>query len=132
MSYATLADLSTYGAQSATFGSLSDAQKLAALAAASSEADGYLRSRYPRTALPLTQYDTALTIAVVKISTFELLRLRGFNPNAGSDAVIVKAADDARAWLKSLARGEVSIVGAPDPATPAEQPRVISGALRGW
>lgn len=132
MAYATIADLTTYGASAATFGSLSTPEKQAALDAASAEADGYLRSRYPRAELPLSTYDTALTMAVVKIATFELVRKRGFNPNAGSDAVIVKAADDARAWLRQLARGETSIVGAPDPTTTTEQPRVISNALRGW
>ncbi len=131
MAYATIADLSTYGAQAATFGSLSTPVKQAAIDAASSEADGYLRARYPRTELPLASYDQALTVAVVKIATFELVRMRGFNPNAGSDAVIVKAADDARSWLRQLARGETSIVGAPDPVS-SEQPRVISGTLRGW
>lgn len=132
MAYATITDLSTYGASNATFGSLTTGEKQAAIDAASAEADGYLRARYPRAELPLQTYDAALTIAVVKIATFELVRKRGFNPNAGSDAVIVKAADDARKWLTQLARGETSIVGAADPTTVTEQPRVISGPLRGW
>jgi phage gp36-like protein len=131
MAYATIANLSTFGANAATFGSLTDPDKQAALDAASAEADGYLRSRYPRTTLPLVTYGDDLRQAVVKIAVFELVAKRGFNQNAGADQVIVKRADDARAWLKALARGEVSLVVAPDPPG-GEQPMVISNTPRGW
>lgn len=132
MGYCTIAELSTYGANAATFTSTSTPDKQAAIDAASSEADGYLRARYPRAELPLTTYDADLKAAVAKIATFEIVSKRGYNPNAGSDQVIVKRADDARAWLKALARGEVSLVVAIDPVGTAEQPRVISKDLRGW
>lgn len=134
MAYATTADLSTYGANASTFTGISNGDMVAALAAASAEADGYLRARYPRAELPLTTYDADLKLAVVKIATFELVAKRGFNPNAGSDVVIAKRADDARAWLKALSRGEVSLSLAPDPATSsvAEAPAVTSKPLRGW
>ncbi len=133
MAYATITDLTTHGASSATFGSLSTLQKQGAVDAACAEADGYLRARYPRTELPLpAPYDPSLVQAVIKIATFECLRIRGFNPNAGSDALIVEAANVARSWLRQLARGETSLVIAPDVSSMTEQPRVISTTRRGW
>lgn len=132
MAYAVLADLSLYGANAATFSGIASPVQQAALDAACAEADGYLRSRYPRTELPLTTFGKDLTIAVVRIATFELVSVRGFNQNSGSDQVIVKRADDARAWLKSIARGEVSLDLSPDPATSPGAPRVISNKTRGW
>lgn len=131
MAYATLNDLATFGANASAL-TMPSANQTAALNAASAEADGYLRSRYPRAELPLTTYSVDLTIAVVKIAVFELLAARGFDPNANSDDVIVKRADDARAWLKSIARGEVSLDLAPDPATSPGSPTVNSQPLRGW
>lgn len=131
MAYATLNDLATYGANAATF-TMPQANQTAALNAASAEADGYLRARYPRAELPLQTYSVDLTIAVCKIATFELVAARGFNQNKGQDQVIVKRADDARAWLKSIARGEVSLDLAPDPATSPGSPNLQSQPLRGW
>ncbi len=133
MAYATISDLTTHGASAATFGSLSTPQKQGAINAACAEADGYLRARYPRAELPLAApHDPSLVQAVIKIATFECLRIRGFNPNAGSDAVIMEAATVARSWLRQLARGETSLVIAPDVTSIAEEPRVVSTERRGW
>jgi phage gp36-like protein len=129
--YATIDQLHTFGAPASTFGSLTDQQKTDALEAASREADGSLRARGT---LPLTAWEDDLTSKVCAIATMELLVIRGFNPNAGADALLVKRSDDAKAWLRGVAKGEIhpDVTYSASPSTSYARPRVVSSDRRGW
>lgn len=89
----------------------------------------YVRSQHT---LPLTTAGLDLTFAVCQIAAFRALVHRGFDPSAAADQVLVKAHDDAMAWLRDVANGRASIdVTATRPAS-TSGPRVYSRPLRGW
>lgn len=132
--YGELADLYTYGAPSSAFGTLTDAEREAGIEAASAEADSALRARGP---LPLTRWGNDLKLKVIVIAAYELMCRAGFNPNAGSDVNYRLRAEDARAWLKAVARGEMhpDVDFSPaktETSTAYAQPRVRSNTNRGW
>jgi len=74
----------------------------AAIARASDEADGYLGTRY---AVPLAAAPLQLQGAVRDLAYFYLHRL-------GAPEQVEAAADRARAWLRDVAAGRVSLAGA--------------------
>lgn len=132
MGYATPADLAVFGVASAALSGFTDDQKQAAINAASSVADGYLRSRFQ---LPLTGTPTTdLTRAVCAIAVFDLLTTGGFNPEVGSDDVLRTRYKDAISWLRDIADGRVtpllsdSSASSPTPRAPL----VLSQPSRGW
>lgn len=128
--YATIAELYTYGAPSVAFGSLSSDVLTNALTAASSIADGYMRSRY---AMPLTTWGSDLRQAVCKIAAYEVLSVRGYNPAAGADVNLLNRHLEAMAWLRAVSRGEVHLDVTPALATPSQGSAVVvSGTRRGW
>lgn len=103
-SYATPVDLSRHGLSPAALGDVSLWDQQAALDAASSLADGYLAATFT---LPIVTPSIDLVIAVCQIAAWNLLRRRGFNPEAGSDAAIRQGYDDSIRWLERVAKGDV-------------------------
>lgn len=76
----------------------------AALARASSIADGYLRKRFN---LPLRDYTQSLTQAVADIATWILMKKRGFSPDSESTKQIQGAYRDALDWLEDVANNKI-------------------------
>lgn len=131
-SYAVPADLSTFGVNAAALSGFTNQQQQDALDAASSVADGYLRSRFQ---LPLTGTVTPdLKRAVCAIAAFDLLTTGGFNPESGSDQVILIRQKAAMQWLRDVADGRVTpALSDSSSSTPAPRaPMVISQPSRGW
>ncbi len=145
MAYATQVDLANLGLSPAALAPIAAAQQLAALQAASDYADGYLAARFT---LPLIgQVSQDLVRAVVAIAAEDLLVTRGYNPEAGADAVIAMRAEHARQWFREVAKGgprpnvtDSSPGAAQGIPAPDAQPEVVSpGAItstgtrtRGW
>lgn len=129
---ATLTDLATLpGVPAAAIASIGAETKQAALDAASEEALGMIGGRYRR---PLVSWETDLKHAVCKLAVYYLLVNRGFNPAAGADPNIRMMYEDAKAWLMSVARQEISpaIVGAAAQSPAFDNPRIISQPSQGW
>lgn len=83
MAYAVIADLDLYGLPSPTLAKMTNAQKSAALEAASAEIDRYIRQRYK---LPFISFGVEFTQWCVRIAKYRLIELRGFNQTATGDA----------------------------------------------
>lgn len=132
MAYAALADLAELGIVSGAIASLSSGTRQEALDRASAELDGYLAARF---ALPLSSpYPTELLRRTVDVAVYLLMRHRGFNPDAANDQLIVKGYDDAIAWARGVARGEVQVIGALDGTSTVGEgaPEVETTDSRGW
>lgn len=131
--YASRADLYTHGLAAAAMGSVSTAQQDAVLESVCGEADSKMAARFPT---PLTgQIDPTITMNVCKIAAFEILRIRGFNPQNGADMVIREAAKEARAWFDAVERQhahpKIDPLVSRAPVDLAA-PNVQSKPLRGW
>ncbi len=132
--YASLAQLITYGAPSAAFGSLSDADRTAALVSASAELDAAISSQ--GTVPLVSPIPDDLVQRVCHIATYELMVRVGFNPGLGTDQnyfLRANGPNGARAYFRDIARGIVRplVTFSSDRATRA-QPKVRSKPLRGW
>lgn len=103
--YADPADLNSTLSVKALQG-FSDAQKVKEIAAASSEADGYLASRV---ALPLTAWGEDLRRHVCSIAGYRLILGRGFNPAEGANEALRLAYEDAMRWLRDVSHGTVNL-----------------------
>lgn len=114
MSYANLGDLSRLGIAAEAWSGLSDETKEAALSAASSLADGYLRASYT---LPLSEWADDLRRAVVSIATYDLASHQGYDPERVGNVTLRERYDDAIRWLERVASGQLSPAGIVD-ATP--------------
>lgn len=86
----------------------------AAIAWASSQANGYLAKRHT---LPLSAWGDDIRQQVAALATWQLMRKRGFQPGSGADESVVIAKDDAYRWLRDVANGRAELDGAVD-ATP--------------
>lgn len=128
--YALVSDLYVHGAPASAFGSLTDADKLKAIEAASGDLDAVISSQGT---LPLTAWPLDVTQKIAHLATYSLLCNVGFNPNAGSDVNHRLRNDDARAWLRDIGRGIVRprVTFTETRATKA-QPSVRSKPLRNW
>ncbi len=135
MAYATLTDLARFGLPSTALTGVSSAAQTDALEAASDVADSYLRARL---AVPLTSWGTDLTLQVCVLAAEIILSTRGLDPSRANGDVILTRADRARAWLKLVAEGKVSVTGGvttPAPgvyARAATAPTTRSNGERGW
>jgi phage gp36-like protein len=132
-SYATLVDLNNYGLPETAFGDLTDVQIQAALDEASDDMDAYLVPRY---GAPLTAWPTSITRAACVIATWNLLSLRGFNPNSGSDTSVRMRYDDTIVWLTRIQKQMLSpagIVTTPSPSANPQflQPGVVTSSATG-
>jgi phage gp36-like protein len=81
-----------------------------------------------------TAWGNDLSAAVCKIAAYELLAIRGFNPD-GDDEQVRKRYEDAMKWLADIAAGRISPVGLVD-STPDEPDEggaeVVTLPARGW
>jgi phage gp36-like protein len=131
--YATLQNVYDLVLSQAAMGNVTSAQQQAILDAENDAADGYLRGRYQ---LPLIAWGSDLRLAVARRAGWEILSLRGFNPEAGADIVVRQRYEDATRWLEGVQRGaihpNVTPSADPTPGTAYAQPQAYSRVARGW
>jgi phage gp36-like protein len=129
--YVTPAQLPAYGLNPNAIQKVSQAEQLAACAAASATADSYFRGRYP---LPFLTFDVDIVLRVAHVAIWLLLSNRGRDPGAGYDDQIDKRYEEAIAWFGGVQRQAVhpnvtlSQVKPPQYSFPA----VITSRQRGW
>ncbi len=104
--YATTTNLARLGIRAEALTGIATAVQEEALDASSAVADGYLRSR--GYVMPLTAWSTDLTRAVAILAAFDLLVTRGYDPNAGTDDVLLRRVEMATTWLRDVAAGRVT------------------------
>jgi phage gp36-like protein len=132
--YAQIADLVTYGvpvqalqqgANPITNGTLNSE-----LETASEFIDSFLRGRY---SLPLQSWGTDITQACCRITAYNVLIVRGYNPASGADVNIRMRYDDAVSWLNKVQRQQAhpNVVPAVNQLTNWQQPFVISSSVIG-
>lgn len=109
--YATRSDLTTLGISASALVSVSTGDQDSALQAASELADSYLGNRFE---LPLTLWGMDLRRCVCTIAAYDLMRVRGFNPEAGDAEVFRDDYKDAIRWLEKVAKGEVTPINVVD------------------
>lgn len=76
----------------------------AGILAASGTATSFLRKRYKP---PFTYVGGEVKRVVANLAQYEILSRHGFRPGSGNEEIAEKRHDDALAWLKLAARGEV-------------------------
>ncbi len=103
--YAAIADLTSLSIPSGALTGISAADQLAALAAASRVADGYLG---PRFHLPLTQWGEDLRQVICDIAAYRLMKRRGFSPESGDAEQLRDSYEDAVRWLEQVSKGMVT------------------------
>jgi phage gp36-like protein len=142
--YAQATDFALYGLPSAALGATftpDDVQR--ALDGASSLVDGYLAKHYT---LPLiAPFPLSLVQKVCHLAQFDLLAVRGFNPEQGGHVTARMRYEDAISWCKDVGAARVEIdatdssSGDPNGEFVVQAPQgsvvVVSGgpsSLRGW
>lgn len=125
--YAELSDYDALGIPAAALSAFSDADKLAAIAAMSSEADGYLNTKH---VTPLTLWPRSLTLHVTRGAVYILITSRGMNPNSSGNELVIKGYDDAISWLGKVSRGMVVLPTTTTAPAGASVPQVTSDDSR--
>lgn len=133
MSYNTPDEYDARSILTAALTGFTDEQKQTALDAAQATIDSYISAV---ATLPLATYGEDIRGAEAKITDYEMLSRRGYNPDGGSDSNIRLRHDDALRWLESIARGSARIL-APDnvdatPSTYEGSSYTVTRAKRGW
>lgn len=129
--YATTADLARLTIPAEALADITAADQDAALAAASTLADGYLASRFT---LPLSVWGDDLRLAVCSIGAYRLMTRRGYNP-VGGDENLRLIYEDAMKWLKEVANGLITPLVTDSSTTPTEgrlAGEVRTSSKRGW
>jgi phage gp36-like protein len=128
---ATPGDVARYGLPGAALEDTPVEAIANACLGASEEAAGYLSSAYQ---LPLTTWDVATRKHVACMAAYDLMRFRGYDPNAGPDELLQRGRDQAVQWLMRIADGKLRPVGIVDstPVVTETEVYVESAASRGW
>ena len=103
--YAAVSDLALYGAPASAFSATTAGQQQAAVDAANQLADDYLGRRF---ALPLSTWGADLVQAVAAIATYNLIVVRGANPEAPGNIDLHARWQAAIDWLKGIAEGTIT------------------------
>lgn len=134
--YAEAADLAALGVRAQATGGISAGDINSALDAASVLFDGYARARYD---VPFAAWGVDVRSAVARVAAYEILSVRGMNPNASqADESVRDRYRDAVAWMKDVAAGRARVSGgattptAERHARAATAPSVRSSGQRGW
>lgn len=106
--YAQPSDLLKYGMSVAALSSPATgvAQQNACLLAASSEIDDALSQRLE---LPLIQWSDDIVMHCCWLAAWNLIQIRGFDPDNAGDATYKARWDAAQKWLDAIASGEKSV-----------------------
>jgi hypothetical protein len=84
--------------------------------------------------MPLTTWDVATRKHVACMAAYDLMRFRGYDPNAGPDELLQRGRDQAVQWFMRIADGKLRPVGIVDstPVVTETEVYVESAASRGW
>jgi phage gp36-like protein len=126
--YATTTQLSSLSLTPDLVTSSTPEEMSVAIQAASDEADGYLNQRYT---LPLSGFGLDLTRNVCHIAAWELAVTKNLAPEGGETSNLYLRCKNARAWLKMVAKGEVSPVGITDSGSGSSGGSGASGSSAG-
>lgn len=132
---ASLADMANFGFPPSAFGQISQPQIVAQLQAASDFANSKMAARY---SLPLLAWDTSITQAVVQIAAYQVLVLRGFDPNNPGDMAARDLWIAARQFFADVERqcAHPLVTESAQPTAQAQPsysaPMVTSQPLQGW
>lgn len=131
ISFANLDHLEGLGIPAVALGTVTPSKRVEQLAATTEVASGILAGRYT---LPIVGWGIDLSQACAKIAAYELLSVRGLNPD-GDDKNVRDRYDDAMKWLSDAAAGRISPVGLID-STPEEVDdggaEIVTLPARGW
>ncbi len=131
--YATLPNLYSLGMLAVAMGRISEAAQQACLDARNEYADDKMRARYR---LPLqAPYPMSLVMNICHLAAWDILQLRGYNPNVEGDKAVAIRGELALKWFDDVERQRahpavVEAIGSGDPGYPA--PQVLSKPLQGW
>ena len=123
---AALSDLTTYGLPATAMGPVPVATQTACLRGASDEAYSKMGQRY---APPWQAWDIKTVMVVCAIAAFEIVNVRGYNPNNAADVYYKTRADSARKWLNEVEKSTAHPLITPAANAPSaqyNQPVVIS------
>lgn len=133
MGYATVTDFYTYGLRKLVLGNtITEAQIQAALDVRSSFADTKFRARYK---LPFqAPIDVTIVQSVCILTAYDLLVMRGFNPDNPADANIELRAKAALKWLDDVERqaAHPNVIEATSPSPALAAPLILSDNPQGW
>jgi phage gp36-like protein len=103
--YASLADIGIYGLNTATLPPwIVTSTQQAKLDAANAKVDSYLNSKFR---LPLVAYGKDIVEAAAVMAAFELIVLRGFDPESEKDKIFSDRYERTIKWLEGIAAGTV-------------------------
>lgn len=125
--YATIDDLTSLALTPEAVKRMPVAQLDAILAQCSRTANMYLGQRYQ---LPLVAHGADLTQIVCALAAYQIMTVRGWNPENPADRGIVQLRNDALALLKEVARGNASLDVVSTSPEPMEEPDAYSDAPR--
>ena len=115
--YASRTDLYRLGVAEGALANVATADQDQALEDNSRLADSYCR---PRHSVPFpSPYPREIVRAVCAMAAWDLLSVRGYNPEAGGDSLMQRA-EKAVLWLRDIGSGKAQLSDAAD-ATPATQ-----------
>jgi len=128
--YITATDISRFGLNGYALDGIPAQTITDTCLAVSEEADAAFRSRYQ---LPLLAWGTDVRACLAKIAAYELLVVRGFNPELNADQNLAQRAADARMWLRAVARQEMqpNVTPSPPQTPDLDEPRIIT-SQRQW
>jgi hypothetical protein len=127
---ASLTDLTTYGMPATSMGPVTPAVQSACLQGASDEAYAKMGQRY---APPWLSWDVKTIMVVCAIAAFEIVNVRGYQPNSEADKYFKTRADAARKWLDEVERSTAHPLITPAANAPSaqyNQPSVISSSTQ--
>lgn len=132
MAYAAQSDLTNYALPAQAQGQITPQQMSTALQDASDELDTYFRGRYGDGPSPLLlTWDTQVTKAVCCIAAYNLMVVRGYDPDSGADPTFKNRRDEAIAWCRDVQRQQahplVTVSGTP--LAGSVQPNLISSSV---
>ena len=132
--YAETTDFARLGLPAAATTGIATASLNAALDAFGAVIGGYLQAR--GYVLPLTSWGDDLRRCNCLGAAWDVLRVRGYDPNAGGDGAVRLGHEDATKWLRDVADGRVTPVGIVD-STPSEdeateQTFCVTNTRRNW
>lgn len=133
--YCTVAELGVFGINPGALSVIGEDEQLRAIESASRYADDYLASQFT---LPLTAISDSIRRAIAVVAVYDLMVVRGFNPELGNDETLRLRYEDAVRWLEKVGAGAVSpqVVDSSTPTSAgtstASRPFVTSGSPRGW
>ncbi len=132
--YATAADFARLGLPASATQGVATASIEAALDGFAAVMGGYLQAR--GYVLPLTAWGDDLRRCNCQGAAWDVLRVRGYDPNAGGDEAVRLGLEDAMRWLRDVAAAKVTPVSIAD-STPSvdeasEQTFCVTNPRRRW